>query len=98
MVTHVRLERTHERKVVAWCKKKNLLTTKLAGQGQRGKPDRVFWFDLGTAVLMEFKREGAVVRKLQLHNQKIYQELGFDYYIVYSAEQAVKILEGYLDG
>lgn len=91
------LEKFSERKVVAWCKKHGVLTTKLGGQGQRGKPDRVFWLAGGWAVLMEFKREGGRVTKLQLRNQKAYQELGFDYFIVYSYEQATKILERYLD-
>ena len=90
------LESSIEREVVKWCKDHHVLTTKLSGMGQRGKPDRVFWMPEGKAVLAEFKRPGCIVTKLQLHNIHAYAELGFDVFVFYSAAQAITVLHRYL--
>lgn len=90
------LESSIERKVVKWCKEHRVLTTKLNGLGQRGKPDRVFWLPRGKAVLAEFKRPGAKTTKLQVFTIERYVELGFDVFIFYDADYAIATLHRYL--
>lgn len=90
------LESSIERKVVKWCKTHRILTTKLNGLGQRGKPDRVFWLPKGRAVLAEFKRPGERATNLQAYMIQSYVDLGFDVHIFHTSEQAIATLHRYL--
>jgi hypothetical protein len=57
-------ESTIERTVCAYAKAKGCLTLKLAGQNQRGQPDRLFLYK-GLVLFIEFKAPGKLPTALQ---------------------------------
>lgn len=89
------LESTIERKVVRWCKKNGVLTTKLNGFGDRGKPDRVFWVR-GGPILAEFKRPGEKLTKLQEHWRGIFFGLNYEVCVFRTADEAIEVLKLHL--
>jgi len=58
-------ESTIEKSVCAYAKTKGCITLKLAGQNQRGQPDRLFIRD-GKALFLGFKAQGKIPTALQL--------------------------------
>ena len=57
-------ESTIERAVCAYAKSKGCLSLKLAGQNQKGQPDRMFLFQ-GCVLFVEFKAPGKRPTSLQ---------------------------------
>lgn len=53
-----------EKKVCKWAEDHGIMTFKLGGSGDRGKPDRVF-IGGGSIIFAEFKRPGGKLRKNQ---------------------------------
>jgi len=58
-------ESTIEKAVCAYAKANGCLSLKLAGQNQRGQPDRLFIRD-GKALFLEFKAQGKKPTALQI--------------------------------
>lgn len=71
------LEKDIEHAVTEWWREQGYLTTKLNGQGQRGKPDRVFWIPGGKPAIIEFKKPGQEPSDLQLYWLKQFERHGY---------------------
>ena len=63
--------------------------------GFNGYPDRLTLLDCNLHFFIEFKREGEVPRKLQLHRIKELRELGHNVYICESYQEAITIYNRY---
>lgn len=68
---------------------------KLEVQGQAGFPDRLVLMPGGVSLLVEFKRDGEALRKLQEHRRNELAELGHTVVVVDSA-LSLTHLEGLL--
>lgn len=91
------LEKDVEGRVVHWWEKiRGLPTTKLNGQNNRGKPDRVFWAPNGTPVIIEFKAPGEKPSKLQEHHLAQFYALGYAVAWYDEAEPCIEYLEQFL--
>jgi len=66
---------------VALAERRGVPSIKLNGQGDDGKPDRLFLFP-HRAVFMEFKREGEQARELQDWWRRLIQALHLSYYLI----------------
>lgn len=49
------MEKNLEKKIVAYCKKRGLVTSKFTDQSRRGAPDRIVWFKNGVLLFIETK-------------------------------------------
>lgn len=103
------LESKIEVKCCEYALSKGVRSSKL---GQQGDPDRIFWVPYeqvfveicegayterdAEAWLVEFKRPGGVVSKLQETKIKWLEKAGFIVDIIYSFEEFVEKLEGKL--
>ena len=91
----VRLEGDIEKRVRDAATADGWWVLKLVCLGHRGFPDRWFIKPGPTIVLMEFKRPGKKVRKLQEHVCKKLEALGFEvWWDVDNYEVAMEILNG----
>ena len=88
------LERLIERKLVAWAKKKGVLTYKFSSPANRGVPDRIFMRD-GLILFLELKAEGKKPTKLQLRHLRKIQSQGVDADWAAGYQSAVEYLETY---
>ena len=72
------LEKTVERRVCQRALNElGVANYKLAGAGQKGKPDRMFLIPGGKPLLIEFKRPGEEPEPLQESTHKILRLLGY---------------------
>lgn len=90
------LESDVESAVVAWWQFRGLMTTKLNGEGQRGKPDRVFWAPKGKAIIIEFKRHGEEPTRLQKFYLDAFKTNGYTVAWFDNANAAIQFLLSHL--
>lgn len=84
-----------ESRAVVLALRHGVISVKLAGTGNRGKPDRMFLIPGGRPLFIEFKSPGERPSELQLHVHAQWRALGYDVQVhdnLLSAETA--ILEG----
>lgn len=93
------LETSVERKIKKWADehREEIAYYKFTVPGMRGVPDRICLFKGGHCVFIELKRPGAVPRKLQEHVMARLRKLGFPCYVFDSADEAIKVLEEYIE-
>jgi len=70
---------------------------KLAGAGQRGKPDRLFLIPGGRPLLIEFKKVGEKPDPLQRQDHKILRLLGYDVVVCDDADDALNHIRKAMD-
>ena len=88
-------EKVAEKKFVRKVKRAGLLIIKLSTAGyygSRGYNDRLVFAPFGLTVLFEFKREGKHAEKLQDYRHRKLRRLGHKTHVVYTCEEAWKIL------
>lgn len=85
------LEKTIERKIVAYCKANHIWQQKLLGK--KGMPDRIFYLPCGAATFMEFKRPGEDLDILQELCCDKLKDLGFPVYTCSNYEDGIKFLQ-----
>lgn len=88
-----KLERHVEKTVCIWADAHEILHTKLSGEGQPGKPDRVFWLPNGRPALVEFKRAGGKPTRLQQYYIERFKALGYSAAVIDRADEGVAWLE-----
>lgn len=92
-------ETTGELETVAWAEDNGWLVRKMQYPNRSGCPDR-FFFKAGALVMMEFKKpaqgtkQAGKLRPSQVQEHARFREVGWQVYVVYTAEQAIKILKG----
>jgi hypothetical protein len=91
----ITLEKKIESKVVKEAKKLGILTIKLTPQGETGYPDRMFFIEGGSPLLIEFKRKGCKPNPKQEYIINQLQERGYHVKWFDNAEEAIKALVGY---
>ena len=89
------LERTVQRNVVGYARKKGIVAIKIPG---RRLPDYLFLLPGAVTILIEFKRPGEVPRKAQLHEIKKIKKLGHYVFAVDSAQEGRRIIDEYFVG
>lgn len=89
------LEKTIEAKVVKWAHERGILVTKLQGPGNRSMPDRCFWVPGGRPVLIEFKRSGGVLTKLQGMTIARLRIAGYRVEVFHSAIECIDFIRNY---
>jgi len=63
---------------------------KLNVQGQRGWPDRLICLPKGVKLLIEFKRPGGTLRKLQKVRKRDLEKLDHDVWVCETVEEALE--------
>jgi len=86
------LEKEVERRIVQYAKSRGIKTYKLNGDGDRGKPDRLFMRE-GVVLFLEIKRPKAKPRKLQLVQLQELNDMGFRAEWVDAPEKGFKLLD-----
>ena len=86
------LEKDIERKAVAAAKARGWISYKFVSPQQRGVPDRIF-FREGKTVLIEFKRPGGRLSKLQELQINRLREAGIPVAVCYSVDEAIEALK-----
>ena len=87
----IELEKDIERKAVTAAKARGWISYKFVSPQQRGVPDRIF-FREGKTVLIEFKRPGGRLSKLQELQINRLREAGIPVAVCYSVNEAMEIL------
>lgn len=90
------LESYIERKVVEYARHFGVEQLKLNVQGRRGWPDRLFVFDNGQHVYIEFKRPGGAVRASQLAVHRKLLNRKCHVYICDAITDGIVIIDAYL--
>jgi hypothetical protein len=98
---HVRKRRANEKKEENKFKRKveargweAIKLSMLGPYGRKGRNDRLVLAPWRTVVLFEFKDpDGKGVEKMQAYMHRKYRKMGFPCHVVYTCEQAWKILE-----
>lgn len=70
------LERDVEKEIVRYAEKRGCIVIKLNGPGDRGKPDRVFFYK-GRCLFIEMKKPGEKPTVIQADWLRKFQEAGF---------------------
>jgi len=83
-----------EEQSVDYAKTRGWMEVKLDGNGNNGKPDRVFLRG-GVAVFIEFKAPGEPPSRLQVYWCKILRKQGFDFHLVDNIQDARKVVDSY---
>ena len=81
------LESSVEGDTVEYAEDRGWVSIKLNGQGNAGKPDRLFLNEGARIIFVEFKKPGKGPRKLQAWWRKILRKMGFPHYIIDTVEQ-----------
>lgn len=87
------LESKLESDLVKWAESHGWITFKLSGQGQRGKPDRVFLHRGKQVIFFENKQKGVKLNKLQEWWQDRLARIGYPVYRIDNYLDGVAILE-----
>lgn len=89
---HQRLrEKDIERRVCEYAGQRGWLNIKLAGPGDRGKPDRLFYAEGGWVKFVEFKTKHGYLTRLQERALAELQALGFEVHVINDINQAEAI-------
>ena len=86
-------EKAIERKLVAECRKHDLLCIKFSSSTDIGFPDRLIFADAGRATWAEIKSAGKKPRKTQLIRHEQLRALGFKVYVIDHTSQIEPLLE-----
>lgn len=89
------LESQVEKSVCEFARRNKILAFKLNGQGNVGKPDRMF-LHKGSVVFIEFKAPGKKPTELQAKWLKNLDAQGFPAYWVDSPEKGIALLREHL--
>ena len=90
-------ESSIEKKVVADAVARGILVLKLNGPGDRGKPDRIFFWK-GRTMVVEFKAPGKKPRPLQLKWIREFRRRGIPAYVVDDAGQGLELIGAFEKG
>lgn len=71
------LERDVEKEIRLYAESKGMIAIKLSGPGNRGKPDRLFFYN-GRVLILEVKKPGEKPTKLQNQWLIAFQDQDFD--------------------
>lgn len=85
------LERGLEKKVCKYAADRGWHSIKLAGPGDRGKPDRLFYTTGGRVKFVEMKTKYGRLTKLQERALGTLQALGFDVHVIRDLAQAAEV-------
>lgn len=85
------LERDIEKKVCEYAAARGWHSIKLAGPGDRGKPDRLFYTTGGRVKFVEFKTHHGRLTRLQERSLAELQMMGFEVHVINDINQAVEI-------
>jgi hypothetical protein len=87
------LESSIERFVCSHARSRGCVVLKLNPEFNAGIPDRLFLLPRGKTVIMEFKRKGGKLTKLQEARHAELARLGHHVYVVYDPDEAIRILD-----
>ena len=96
-----RVEKSGELEAVAWAETNGWLVRKMAYEGRKGAPDRIF-FGHGHIVLIEMKREKVRNHKngglsdAQVEEHKRIRAHGCQVHVAYTAAEAIAILRRHM--
>lgn len=82
-----------EKAVTQYAKNKGVMSIKLSGTHDRGKPDKLFLFE-GTAFFIEFKATGKRASAAQTHFAKKLRKQGFNVFLVDSINEGRYVVDG----
>lgn len=88
----IKLESEIEGAVSEWCTERNILHAKFSPFGRAGYQDHVYFIYGGRPVLIEYKRPGEELRKLQKHYYYLLKELGYDVAVAQTKLEAITYL------
>lgn len=88
------LEKEIEAKVCAYAKEKGFLHYKFTSPAHFGVPDRIFFGDMGTVFLIEFKREGGKPTPAQDREAQRLSELDHRVYLIDTVEKGIEVIDG----
>lgn len=88
-----KVEAVAEKKFVAECKRRRVLSLKMSIPGWRNWPDQQVLIGQGHVFYIEFKRQGEVPRDGQLYRHAKLRSKGYSVYVCDTYEDAVKALE-----
>jgi hypothetical protein len=88
------LEKEIEAKVCAYAKEKGFLHYKFTSPAHFGVPDRIFFGDMGTVFLIEFKREGGKPTPTQKREAQRLSRLSHRVYLIDTVEKGIEIIDG----
>ena len=71
------LERDVEKEIRIYAESKGMISIKLSGPGNRGKPDRIFFYK-GRVLILEIKKPGEKPTKLQNQWLTAFKDMDFD--------------------
>lgn len=86
------LESTIEKNLVAYAKKRGILTRKFTSPGHQGVPDRLFVY-MGNVLLLELKRKGNRPTPLQMKEMTTFHNQGIPTAWVDNMEDGKSILD-----
>lgn len=86
------IEAQVEKPVVRWAKKNSIWAWKCTVPGWSGFPDRLFVFENGSLVFIEFKRPGKVATPLQELCIAKLRARGFTVHVVDDKDEGIRIL------
>lgn len=88
-----RLESSIESSVVAWAKKRGIISRKMNGFGFNSWPDRAFFLPGGRVFFIEFKRLGESLEPLQENTIAELRKLGYDVAVHDDKDAAILALQ-----
>jgi hypothetical protein len=88
------LEKEIEAKVCAYAEEKGFVHYKFTSPAHFGVPDRIFFGDMGTVFLIEFKREGGKSTPTQDREALRLSRLNHRVYLVDTVEKGIDIIDG----
>jgi hypothetical protein len=89
----MKLESQIEVAVTRWAEERNILHLKLSLQFRRGYPDHLYFILGGRPVMIEYKRPGGRLTRLQQHIVGLLLEAGYDVAVAETKEEAIAYLE-----
>lgn len=72
-------------------------SSKLDSRGHRGMPDRCFWVQGGSPLIVEFKRIGEVPTPLQEYHLEQFRSAGYRTAVLTSADECLEILRSMVE-
>lgn len=91
------LEKEIEAKVCAYAKEKGFLHYKFTSPAHWGVPDRIFFGDMETVFMIEFKREGGKPTPTQEREAKRLADLKHRVYLVDTVKMGIEVIDGELE-
>ena len=89
-------EKQIEKLICAYAKKQGVMSLKLSGPNNRGKPDQMFLYK-GQTLFMEMKGEGKKPTKLQLKWLEKFEDQGFGAYWVDNVAEGQDLIDDLIE-